>query len=927
MGVFEPITHDTKEFTSVSGTTFEPAKFEPIQTTQKEKIFSGGTFSDILDVLQTPQFAATGLISGKGIKKGVSERLTPSKEFGLGTWSGLIADIVLDPLNLVGAGAITKAGKSATKLGKGATTLGAQVAKGERELLTIAGQSILPKSTEKFLAKGITEGTEAVKRTYAGSIFKKLGATEATGAKALEGVGGIEDIATQMKNVKRSGITSKGIEKAFLGEGVNTARKIDTTINKLIKAKTITKSSVPKLLGGIRKVAIGGKAKLPRELKKLADEVGQIAKETQALRKAEGLQSIEGKLLPLVPSAESKGFLKKLKSSGQLRREFGGASKSDIAGKHFKLGDSIVQQEGKIATEILPKGKKGKSFLQIGKQFFEVKKPLSKEANQLISNSLNEISSMKNPKISDLITTITKNRRFIDTTSFDEVMGVLKNSAKKTAVDEISLNKVLAKAGSKLRFSENPAELVGELIARTGKSKAKKKFVAEVSPVGVKIPKGGVPDGWSESTLKDLKGMMFPTPVTNLIDTTTSAFSKVDDVNDFVKMYDKVQNGWKGLATFVNPAFHSRNFVSNLWQGFLGGVNDSRWYVRSGAIQKAVAKSNKTGKSLKSIVGDKKAKVWKEFAEQGLPNTGWFGADIEQAILKNQNIALRAGGAVGGAVEDNAKFAMFLQRRAQGFIPAEAAADVRKFFFDYNDLTAFEKNVMKRVFPFYTWSRKNMPLQAAMLIQHPTKFSSIAKIKTAIESSMKGEPLDEDTLPGWLKDGYPIFFGNNKNNLSRYFRLEGFLPAVDLDNVADPLQTGLNLVSPLIKSPFELASNRDFFLDREITEFTGQKKEVLGFNISPTSAYFIKQVRPIMELDKLFDEKLTVGERAAKGLFGFKLQNLDKKKSLNIKKYLQTRQEGKIKSEIDRQRKAGNLSVIPGLRLELKNTQRNFQMP
>jgi hypothetical protein len=47
--------------------------------------------------------------------------------------------------------------------------------------------------------------------------------------------------------------------------------------------------------------------------------------------------------------------------------------------------------------------------------------------------------------------------------------------------------------------------------------------------------------------------------------------------------------------------------------------------------------------------------------------------------------------------------------KLQGHTPADAKLSTMKYQIDYGDLTQFEKNVMKRLFPWYTFSRKNLP--------------------------------------------------------------------------------------------------------------------------------------------------------------------------------------------------------------------------
>jgi len=68
----------------------------------------------------------------------------------------------------------------------------------------------------------------------------------------------------------------------------------------------------------------------------------------------------------------------------------------------------------------------------------------------------------------------------------------------------------------------------------------------------------------------------------------------------------------------------------------------------------------------------------------------------------------------------------FLQRmRRNGGDAADAAWHTIKYHFDYADLSQWEKRYMRNLFLFYTWYRKNIPLQFISIIQKPGFFSAL----------------------------------------------------------------------------------------------------------------------------------------------------------------------------------------------------------
>jgi hypothetical protein len=86
------------------------------------------TLQKILNVLNTGAFAVGGLISGKGIVKGIQEHTLPSEALGIkNKIGGFVADVLLDPTTYItfgygsGAKLATKAGE--VVLSKAGTSL------------------------------------------------------------------------------------------------------------------------------------------------------------------------------------------------------------------------------------------------------------------------------------------------------------------------------------------------------------------------------------------------------------------------------------------------------------------------------------------------------------------------------------------------------------------------------------------------------------------------------------------------------------------------------------------------------------------------------------------------------------------------------------------------------------------------------------
>ena len=325
------------------------------------------------------------------------------------------------------------------------------------------------------------------------------------------------------------------------------------------------------------------------------------------------------------------------------------------------------------------------------------------------------------------------------------------------------------------------------------------------------------------------------------------------------RIIDAVQNEWKTTTTLIFPAYHSRNFIGNLWNSAIGGVWDPRQYARAAMFQKTVDGAKEFqlgGKSYTKVAMDEVLSNWgitNQFSaflalnEKGLKP----GTLLERLPVSREMIGM--GKWIGGKIEDNARIAHFFQRLDEGKSPLEAAISVKRYLFDYADLTQFEKAVMRRAFPFYAWTRKNVPLQLRALVERPQLFQGLGDIIKAVEADVPA-PTDEDRLLGEaMRTDSAMRVRINAEGNPEYFRLGGWIPAADINRLFDvSWRNVFKDLSPFISEPMEQAFNKDLFFDKPIEDFPGEKEMFLaGLKLSKRSIHALRNIRILTEADRL----------------------------------------------------------------------------
>lgn len=317
-----------------------------------------------------------------------------------------------------------------------------------------------------------------------------------------------------------------------------------------------------------------------------------------------------------------------------------------------------------------------------------------------------------------------------------------------------------------------------------------------------------------------------------------------------IEALDKVQGGWKWFATIPNPGFHVRNFAGDLQNAYLATTAPKlvKNVVKSGKVlrhlnrQEAALRTfetafrgNTLGATIK--VGGKRVPVEdviREAERSGAIRSGYHRELMEQMGRTDADAGLRKAGTKAGrglrrAIqnrEDVVRLATFIAKREEGLSVENAAAAAAKYHFDYQDLTALERNVLRRALPFYTFSARNIPLQLRSYIERPGKFANYQKIR---EEMAKAFGIDLDKMESGLEEfeqrsaPLPVKWKGHEFTVSLG---PSGLPLTDLNEMpmgADPtkwadewFQRGMSMVTPIAKSPLELGANINFFFRDQI---------------------------------------------------------------------------------------------------------------
>lgn len=308
---------------------------------------------------------------------------------------------------------------------------------------------------------------------------------------------------------------------------------------------------------------------------------------------------------------------------------------------------------------------------------------------------------------------------------------------------------------------------------------------------------------------------------------TLNKFTNPKDTNKFLKIYDKILSAQKIGLTSYYPAFHVRNFIGNVFNNWVGGVTNPKDYTDAGLIQ--------AGQFKGKIAGYSAAELKTASEDMGVLGTGFYKADVATLLEQTAKgktlpgtIKSKIGKTInlptilGTTIEDNAKLAHFISKIRSGSSLEEAARSTKKFLFDYSELTDFEKGTMKRIMPFYTWTRKNIPLQLEQLVKQPGKYSALGDV---INSLPKGSQEDINSLPEYIRESLFVKLSGEGDSAKYGYSAGSLIPLEDLNRLwrgdikRSLTRDVLSFVNPVFQLPLKEVAQQDFFYNKPYDQY------------------------------------------------------------------------------------------------------------
>jgi hypothetical protein len=346
--------------------------------------------------------------------------------------------------------------------------------------------------------------------------------------------------------------------------------------------------------------------------------------------------------------------------------------------------------------------------------------------------------------------------------------------------------------------------------------------------------------------------------INNLI---SPEFSTIDAVAKATG-FDALTSLFKRSVTGLFAPFHVRNYVSGLIQNFevLGkdALNPKNIAIgQKIAYKMAKGESWGVGKTIQVAGKEIPAGRAMSAFERRFGNSSSYIADIADATkgagnlpgkvlskeslkttaktlgMGQQAIPFRVARGIGNFIETQQKATAYVTALSQGKTIQEALDLATRAGFDYRALTGFESKVLRRIIPFYSFTRKNIELQLRTLGENPQRIQQVLSTIQNLGELAGGERFTDEeqkVLPTWIKESLAIKFKDNpdgtKNILTGFGTpIEAFanlFKGSSAPTVQQKLQGfilgQISSMNPYLKVPVELGIGKDSFRQKDLKD-------------------------------------------------------------------------------------------------------------
>ena len=352
-------------------------------------------------------------------------------------------------------------------------------------------------------------------------------------------------------------------------------------------------------------------------------------------------------------------------------------------------------------------------------------------------------------------------------------------------------------------------------------------------------------------------------------------FGTQKEVTPILKLVNGFNNVFKRFKVFT-PGFHLRNITGNATNLALSGIPVSQipdLYTRAAKIlddDNVIDLMRKANLGTLTDAERVQFDLLRQFVDNGFYRAGTGVQDLGEIVSKSYNVTeepLTSFGqvaeAVGGTPLTKVKsktldratdFSAMINDKLDSLnrmaaliygnenptyfkrLGFDNAADaVRYALFDPGNMSPTEINTIKKIIPFYTFTKQNLIYQVTNAAKNSSRYHQLIKAFDKAYDSM-----DEDSYRDYQKENFqlPLPFEDEDGNT---IMLKMNLPVSDLTIFSSPQNTLQRIVSsttPLIRAPFEQVTGVDTYTGQEIYRSgTEQLANYIGINSLTTDVW------------------------------------------------------------------------------------------
>lgn len=320
-------------------------------------------------------------------------------------------------------------------------------------------------------------------------------------------------------------------------------------------------------------------------------------------------------------------------------------------------------------------------------------------------------------------------------------------------------------------------------------------------------------------------------------------------INGLQEIYNRYMNIFKKWKT-ASPTFIMNSFFGNTSNLALSGISpldQAKYGAKVADIMQngeTYYKAKLAGETL-SKTQDDVANLWYEYRKMGFDRAALdlneIPKELQDLVLKKTkntskikkvtNFVPYVNNLVNQTFDTSGRLTVMLKAIDDPSYMKKIGVDnvydaISKVMFDPSMITSGEKT-LKNFVPFYTYSKNNLIYQSTNLFKNPTKYSRLMKGMRSLQNAATDG--NKENMADYLKDSLYIPIPGLDEN-GNYTILRASLPFGQLiETVEDPIQSGVNMLSPAIKSPVEYATGVDSFTGSDIEKFPGEKSSQIPF--------------------------------------------------------------------------------------------------